>query len=44
MADETEVPRSDAQTWLVIVCWLAVGGPLAWGIWQTIKKALLLFS
>jgi hypothetical protein len=43
MANETEVPR-DGQTVLVIVCWLAVGLPLAWGIWQTIKKALLLVS
>lgn len=43
MSNETEVPR-DEQTALVIVSWLAVGLPLAWGIWQTIKKALLLFS
>jgi len=43
MAIETEVPRGD-QTALVIISWLAVGLPLAWGVWQTIKKALLLFS
>jgi len=29
---------------VVALAWLAVGIPLAWGVAQTIKKALALFS
>lgn len=29
---------------LVAVCWLAVGIPLAWGVWMTAQKAFLLFK
>lgn len=32
------------QRALVIAAWLAVGLPLAWGVAQTIQKALPLFS
>jgi hypothetical protein len=33
------------RTWLMLVlAWLAVGLPLLWGVGQTIKKALPLFS
>jgi MFS family permease len=28
----------------VILAWLAVGVPLAWGVWKTVTKALQLFS
>ena len=28
----------------VVVAWMAVGAPLAWGIASTLKKALLLFA
>jgi hypothetical protein len=28
---------------LVLIAWLAVGIPLAWGIWNTVVKALPLF-
>jgi hypothetical protein len=28
---------------LVILAWLPVVIPLAWGIWQTVKKAAVLF-
>jgi len=28
---------------LGIVAWLAVGIPLAWGVWITLEKALVLF-
>ncbi len=41
---ETNVPRTDAGWALVIISWLAVGLPLAWGVWMTVKKALLLFN
>ena len=27
----------------LIACWLAVGLPLAWGVWQTLQKSLALF-
>ncbi len=33
------------QRWgLVIVVWLAVSVPLAWGVLMTLKKAVLLFE
>jgi len=27
-----------------LVAWAAVGIPLAWGVWQTVQKALKLFG
>ena len=35
-------PRSGAQL-LLLAAWLAVLGPLAWGVWVTLEKAVLLF-
>jgi hypothetical protein len=32
-----------AGWWLVAIAWTAVGVPLAWGIWKTLAKALILF-
>jgi len=33
------------QSWVgVALAWLAVGVPLAWGIWQTLKSAAKLFT
>ena len=29
---------------MALVAWSAVGGPLAWGIWMTLSKALILFG
>ena len=35
--------RPDPSSWaLVAIAWLAVGLPLAWGIWNTIEKASVL--
>jgi hypothetical protein len=34
---------SAGNTGLLIFSWLFVGLPLAWGVWQTITKALALF-
>lgn len=34
-------PRSGAVT--VFLAWLPVMVPLLWGIWQTVKKAAVLF-
>jgi predicted signal transduction protein with EAL and GGDEF domain len=37
--------RSSIGTWLALVLsWLAVGVPLLWGVAQTVRKALPLFS
>lgn len=39
-----EVGRPSAGSWpLVILAWLPVTIPLLWGIWQTVKKAAVLF-
>lgn len=37
-------PPTASSTALVVISWLAVGLPLAWGVAMTIKKALLLFQ
>lgn len=29
--------------WVVVLAWLPVTLPLLWGIWQTVKKAAVLF-
>jgi hypothetical protein len=37
-------PQSRASEWiLVVLAWLPVTIPLLWGIWQTVKKASVLF-
>jgi hypothetical protein len=39
-AESTGVSRS----WgLVIAAWILVSVPLLWGVWQTVKKAAVLF-
>lgn len=41
-----QVPESEARAtnWgTVVLAWLPVTLPLLWGIWQTIKKAAVLF-
>ena len=41
--DQSE-PRSGQQRLaVVVVAWLLVSVPLIWGVWQTIKKASVLF-
>ena len=36
--------RPSTRSWiLVTVAWVAVGVPLLWGIWTTLKKAAVLF-
>ena len=40
------VPENEARAtnWVtVVLAWLPVTLPLLWGIWQTIKKAAVLF-
>lgn len=41
-ADE-ETTRASAQWPLVFLAWGLVASPLAWGVWQTMRKAALLF-
>jgi hypothetical protein len=40
--DELEGPKPGSWAW-VAVAWLLVGVPLLWGIWTTLKKAIVLF-
>jgi hypothetical protein len=35
--------RSPGNSWTVVLAWLPVTIPLLWGIWQTVKKAAVLF-
>lgn len=37
-------PSVGGQGVLVAICWLAVGIPLAWGVWITLQKAFVLFN
>jgi MFS family permease len=32
-----------SPTWLIVAAWLAVGIPIAWGVWITLQKAAVLF-
>lgn len=36
-------PQAGSSFPTVLVCWLIVGLPLAWGIIETLKKSLALF-
>ncbi|MBA3444651.1 MAG: hypothetical protein H0T58_07365 [Gemmatimonadales bacterium] len=44
MRDSDGVARSPDSSWVkVALAWLPVTLPLLWGIWQTVKKAAVLF-
>ena len=44
MADHPGVERPASGSWILVgVAWVAVGVPLLWGIWTTLKKAIVLF-
>jgi len=44
MADEPYEAKPVSGSWvLVALAWLAVGVPLLWGIWTTLRKAMVLF-
>ena len=44
MADDVGVERPAAGSWLLVgLAWMAVGIPLLWGVWTTLKKAIVLF-
>ncbi|HWZ91909.1 MAG TPA: hypothetical protein VNW92_23760 [Polyangiaceae bacterium] len=41
----TASPTRPAHSWLTLaLAWFAVGAPLLWGVAQTVRKALPLFS
>jgi MFS family permease len=42
--DAGAVAHEVSHNWKVALAWLAVGIPLAWGIWMTAQKALVLFK
>jgi MFS family permease len=37
-------PAVPSPAWLVTAAWLAVGIPIAWGVWITLQKAAILFG
>jgi hypothetical protein len=41
--DESSFKPSPSSWILVVLAWAAVSIPLLWGIWQTVKKAAVLF-
>jgi hypothetical protein len=38
-----DMPKS-TNAFKLVLAWLAVGGPLLWGVVQTLKKAMALFA
>jgi ABC-type nickel/cobalt efflux system permease component RcnA len=42
--DNNEWHPSQASWAMVVVSWVLVGIPLAWGIWKTLQKAAVLFK
>jgi hypothetical protein len=45
MPEPEEVGLRPRRGWgLVILAWIAVGAPLLWGVFMTLKKAALLFK
>ncbi len=46
MTTESQSPsKLSTRSWgLVVIAWILVGVPLLWGIFVTLKKAILLFK
>ena len=45
MTDEHSGDVSRPGPWgLVVLAWAAVGLPLLWGVWMTLRKAAVLFK
>lgn len=41
---ETRAVQPMAASWVaVVLAWIAVGVPMLWGVWMTLKKAAVLF-
>ena len=44
MTNFESTPRPSSSNWIMVgLAWLLVAIPLLWGIWQTVKKAMVLF-
>ena len=44
MGESSEAERPSGASWVLVgLAWIAVGVPLLWGIWTTLKKAIVLF-
>jgi hypothetical protein len=44
VADNAGSEEAKGSSWaMVVLAWLPVTLPLLWGIWQTVKKAAVLF-
>ncbi len=44
LAEDTATVRPARGSWILVgLAWVAVGVPLLWGIWTTLKKAIVLF-
>jgi hypothetical protein len=44
MTDFEPTSRPSPGSWILVgIAWLLVSIPLLWGIWQTVKKAIVLF-
>lgn len=44
MTDPNAPTERPSSPLLVAVAWVAVGVPMLWGVWQTLRKAALLFG
>ena len=40
----TAAAGGPSPTWRVALAWLAVGIPIAWGVWQTLRQAAKMFG
>ncbi len=41
---EDEARATGGTSWVAVaLAWVAVGVPMLWGVWMTLKKAALLF-
>lgn len=44
MAEQGRSEQPSGGSWVLVgLAWIAVGVPLLWGIWTTLKKAVVLF-
>ncbi|MBV8910819.1 MAG: OFA family MFS transporter [Gammaproteobacteria bacterium] len=44
LARTADGPVAVTPGWQVLLAWIAVGVPIAWGVWVTLQKAVILFS
>jgi hypothetical protein len=43
-ADVSALAVEVSHSWKVTLAWMAVWIPLAWGIWMTVQKTIVLFK